>query len=144
MIGLGRECARAGSRAPSGKYGPGGIPLLIRVLEEACRHNTFPVDDKSARVRNPVRAGARLRLFVQDAKAPDDRGPRVGDQREPDSARVGELLQRRRRIVTDRNESEPLLADLIVAALQLDELRLAVGSPIGGAEEHEHRALWAE
>jgi hypothetical protein len=92
-------------------------------------------------VRNPVRARPRLRLIVQDAKASDDCGPRVGDQREPDSSRVGEFLERRRRIVADRNEPETLLPDLIVAALQLDELRLAIGSPVGRAEEHEHRAL---
>jgi hypothetical protein len=95
-------------------------------------------------MRNPVRARARLRLFVQDAKAPDDCGPCVGDQRKSDASRVGEFLERRRRIVADRNQPETLLPDLIVAALQLDELRLAVRSPIGGAEEHEHRSLRAE
>ena len=38
----------------------------------------------------------------------------------------------------DGDERQPLLRDVVVAALQLHELRLAVRSPVGRAEEHQH------
>jgi hypothetical protein len=54
MICLSRERARAKVGTARGKHGRRGIPFLVRVLEEARRHNTFPIDEEGARVRNPV------------------------------------------------------------------------------------------
>jgi len=80
-------------------------------------------------------------LLVQEAEPLDDGGARVGNQRKSDLARLSELLQCFRGIVADGDEPKPLFADFGMTALQLDELRLAVRSPVGGPEEHEHQTL---
>lgn len=45
------------------------------------------------------------------------------------------------RVVTDRRESQPSGAKFLELTLQLDQLRFTVGSPVGRANKHEHRAL---
>jgi len=52
----------------------------------------------------------------------------------------GKIGQNFDRVVGDHGHAEALRAKLIYVLLQLDELRLAVRSPIGRAKEHQHRA----
>ena len=52
-----------------------------------------------------------------------------------------EIGEHRHRVVADCDQTEPLAVDVIEAALQLDELRFAIRSPIGRAEEDKNRAL---
>jgi hypothetical protein len=54
---------------------------------------------------------------------------------------VREILQDRRAVVADRSQLQPLRFESLVRGLQLHELRFAEGSPIGGAEEQEHRTI---
>ncbi len=51
-----------------------------------------------------------------------------------------EIREDRRRVVTSRREPKSGLTNFIQAALQLDELHLAVRSPVREAEKDEHRA----
>lgn len=44
-------------------------------------------------------------------------------------------------IITNGRDSDTFSAELIYPALQLDQLRLAIRSPVGGAVEHQHCAL---
>ena len=53
----------------------------------------------------------------------------------------GEVGQNLRRVVADRYQFQSLLANLINAPLQLDQLRPAVGSPIRRSYEDEHGSL---
>jgi hypothetical protein len=55
----------------------------------------------------------------------------------------GEVSQNLLRIVADGSDLDALLAKLLDATLQLDELRAAERSPIRRAEEHQHYAAWA-
>jgi hypothetical protein len=66
---------------------------------------------------------------------------RVRQQRERDAVPLGERRERFRRVVAQRDEPEPFASNQRQVALQLDQLRTAVRSPVGGPEEHEHRAL---
>jgi hypothetical protein len=56
---------------------------------------------------------------------------------------LAERRKRFRRVVADGRESQPFVLKLFDPALQLDELRFAVRSPIGGPEEHQHGAPWS-
>ena len=77
---------------------------------------------------------------VQDAVALDGRRTDVGQQRKGDAVPFGEVGENRLRVVADSRDVDPLAAKLLKASLQLDELRAAERSPIGGAEEHQHRS----
>jgi hypothetical protein len=44
------------------------------------------------------------------------------------------------RVIADGGKANPALSQLVDASLQLNELRAAKGSPIGGADEHQHRS----
>jgi hypothetical protein len=52
-----------------------------------------------------------------------------------------EILQDRRTVVANRSQLQPLRFKSLLRGLQLRELRFAEGSPIGGAEEQEHRTV---
>src|SRR5262249_48381091 len=65
----------------------------------------------------------------------------VRQQRKRNAALAAEGGKDLGRIVTDGRHAEPLPSDLFGAALQLHELRLAIGSPVRRPEEHEHCAL---
>ena len=54
---------------------------------------------------------------------------------------VREVFQDCFRIVADRREFDALFFESRLSGLQLDQLPFAVGSPIGGAIEDEHRAV---
>jgi hypothetical protein len=53
---------------------------------------------------------------------------------------LGEVSQNLLRVVADAGDTDALLAEFFETTLQLDELRAAERSPIGRAEEHQHRA----
>jgi hypothetical protein len=120
------------------------IALLVRILEIACGDDALAIDDERPRMRDAVRSRPRLVLVVENAEAPDDCRPGIGDQGKRDATRVSEPLERLCRIVTNGDEPETMPADVVVAALQLDQLRLAVGSPVGRSKEDEHGAFRAE
>ena len=52
----------------------------------------------------------------------------------------GEVSQDVLRVVADTGDPESLFTELFETTLQLDELRSAERSPVGRAEEHQHRA----
>ncbi len=92
-------------------------------------------------MRHPERRRLRILLLIQQAEAPDDRRTRVGDQGEGDLPGLRERLERAGRIVADGDKPEALRDDFTMTALQLDQLRLAVRSPISGTKEHQHQTI---
>jgi hypothetical protein len=77
---------------------------------------------------------------VQDSVAANRRRAGVGQQRKADPMALGEISQDLLGVVADSCYMDPLLAELFETTLQLDELRAAERSPVGRAEEHQHRA----
>jgi len=67
---------------------------------------------------------------VQDAECPDDLRLRVGERRDGDVLPLVEILENLDGVVGDYGNPQPFLAELICVMLQLDELRLAVRSPV--------------
>ena len=78
---------------------------------------------------------------VQNLIGPNRFGIRVGKQGKFNLAAVREIFQDLFAVVADRREFDPLLLESCFGALQLDQLPFAVGSPIGGTEEEENRAV---
>jgi hypothetical protein len=52
-----------------------------------------------------------------------------------------EVFEDCRAVVANRRQLDPLLLESFFGVLQLDELRFAIRSPIGGAEEEENRSV---
>ena len=65
----------------------------------------------------------------------------VGEQREIDVLPAGEVLQDGLGIVADCRERYTLFLEAAFGALQLDQLPLAVGSPVRGTKEKKNGAL---
>ena len=61
----------------------------------------------------------------------------VGEQRECDLHAVGEGLEDLRVVVTDADDLDPGPLNGLEVALQLDQLRAAERSPVGGPVEHQ-------
>ena len=78
---------------------------------------------------------------VQNLVGANRFGIGIGKHREFDLAAVGEIFQDLFGVVADRREFDPLLLESCFGALQLDQLPFAVGSPIGGTEKEENRAV---
>jgi hypothetical protein len=75
------------------------------------------------------------RLFddgVQDAVTANRCRAGIGQKRKADRVAL--------RVVADSRDTDSLLTELFETTLQLDELRAAERSPVGGAEEHQHCA----
>jgi len=85
------------------------------------------------------RAGGNV--VVEDAEGADNGGISVRQQREVDVHALGEVLEDLGAVIGDDGEAETLGGQLVFLFRQLDELALAVGSPIRGADEGEHEAI---
>jgi len=101
------------------------------------------VDVIGDRRRVFFRADRRLGERVEQTERLDRPRTGIRQQRERDVVPFGERGQDLRRIVTDRRQAETAPAKIVEAILQLDELRLAVRSPVRRSEEHQHRAFRA-
>jgi hypothetical protein len=90
-------------------------------------------------MRHPLFLPRRLR--IQNAEAGDDPGIGVGQKRKVDFVPVGEVLEDRLTVITDGRDRDSVLFESLFGILQLDELRFAEGSPIGGTEEKKNRTV---
>lgn len=54
---------------------------------------------------------------------------------------VGKVLQDCGGVIADRDQLQPLRIEPLFRILQLDQLRFAEWSPIGGTEEYKHCAV---
>ena len=83
----------------------------------------------------------RVHFLIQEAVGADGGRARVGQERNLDAVGAGEPREGRDRVVGDDGDAEPLVLEVPIAALQLDELRLAERSPVGRAAEHQHQPV---
>ena len=103
------------------------------------RHDdAVPIHDECARERDAEGSGASRHRGIQQSVLLDDGRPGIRYERERNSARRCKLLQHVQCVVADGNEAKPLIAERFLLPLQLDQLRLAVGLPIGRSEEDDH------
>jgi hypothetical protein len=80
---------------------------------------------------------------VQQAEAADDGGVGVREEGERDVPTDGKVLEDRNGVIADRGDLEAATAECLDLVLQLDQLALAVRSPVGGPDEEQDQALWS-
>jgi len=119
-----------------------GRPLAKIVLEEFRGDDALGVENVGARVRDSELRGTLLDALIQDVESSNDLRFGIGKQRKRDGFAIREIPQDGLRIVTDRDYSEALGAEIREILFQLDQLGFAVRSPIGRTEEDQHGALW--
>jgi len=83
------------------------------------------------------------RLGVQDLIASNGFRIRIGEQRKLNLSPVREVLQDCLAVIADGRQFDPLFFKSCFRVLQLDQLPLAVGSPVGGTEKKENCAVRA-
>jgi hypothetical protein len=81
---------------------------------------------------------------VQEPEGLDGGRPFVGQKGERDSAAPAEVGQNLPAVVADGGDAEAAILKVLETSLQLDELRLAVGSPVRRANEDEHCTFGTE
>jgi len=85
--------------------------------------------------------GHSLRFRVQHLEAANDFGLRVSQEWKVYAMPLGEIIQNSRTIIADCRQLKSLRLKSLLSRLQLHELRLAEGSPVGGAEEQDDGAF---
>ncbi len=115
--------------------GLGGGAVSVMFEEEFGLDDAGAVDDEGAWMGDAVPAGGGL--AVADAEGVDGLAFRVGQEREGDGAFLGESSEEGLAVVADGDDLAAGCLDGFKALLQLDQLRFAVGSPIGRAMEDE-------
>src|SRR5206468_5323065 len=109
--------------------------------ETRCDH-ALRVQHERAGKRNAVALLIRFRHGRVENPVPLDGGrARIRQQRERDAAPLRKVGQDGHRIVANGSQRETLTLQFRHTALQLHELRLAIGSPVRRSEEYEHEPL---
>ena len=78
-----------------------------------------------------MRSESVVNNCVEDAVSFDGFGAGVRQQRKSDASLPAESGERLDWVVANRGQAEPFGLEFREASLQLDQLRLAVGSPVG-------------
>jgi len=121
------------------------LPLAIALLKPLLDDTSVRVEEQYTRVRHTpvavllgdaVRRMLLIDVLVQQAEGAHDVTPMVGEEGIGDSVPVGKPAEHVHRIIAHGEESNILAREVGYAALQLDELRLAEGSPGRAAVEH--------
>jgi hypothetical protein len=90
-------------------------------------------------MRHPFCHSARF--LVENLEGPNRLRVRIAQERKVDLVPVGKVLQDFRAIVTDRRQLDPSALESLFCLLELDELRFAERSPVGGAEEKKNSPI---
>ena len=78
---------------------------------------------------------------VEDSEGSNDSRARIRQEWVVNSYAVGKVPEDFNAVITDSGDPETLPLEFLARFLQLDQLVLAVGSPIGGAEKDQDRTL---
>src|SRR2546430_7391 len=118
----------------------GRVPFLVSFEEKLRTDDALGIDNERARVRNAAPAFGRF--LVANAVGVDGLAAGVGEEWIADGAVRGEAFEDGWRIVADGHKLAAGRLDFLQAGLQLDQLHLAVGSPIRRAVKDQcHRAF---
>ncbi|HEV2010857.1 MAG TPA: hypothetical protein VGS17_07515 [Candidatus Limnocylindria bacterium] len=82
------------------------------------------------------------KVFIEDPERADDGASLVGEQLKGDAVLGGELAQPALMVIADRKERDAGGIERAGDPLQLDQLRLAIGSPPRAAVEHDDRTTF--
>src|SRR6266853_1496971 len=131
--------------------------FLTQFRKEFChqtvRGNAFPVlgfkklftnhplsvDEKISGTRHSLKLAGGF--VIHNLVLAQDLGIRISEHGKIYLAAIGEGFQDRHAVIADRSEFDPLFLESCLGVLQLDQLPFAIGSPIRGTEEEEHRSL---
>jgi len=119
-----------------------GVSLTIVILEVFGDDFSLRVHNVSARVGDSKCHGTWCDRFIENSEAADDFRIGIREQRKGDVLAGGEIFKSAGGIVTYRDNTKPLLSDRFQILFQLNELDLAVRSPIRRTEKDYHGALW--
>ncbi len=116
------------------------MPDLITFVPELGADDTFPVDQEGHRVGH---AGCpTFGVDIQNLVILYGGTCRISEQIKCDAALLREAVEHFDRIIADADQLKPGRLDLPITGLQLDQLLLAIGSPVSRPEEHQrHRTL---
>ncbi len=114
------------------------VSRLVAIPEELGADGSAGVKDHEAGVWDAARAWARF--LVEEPVGADHLTIWIGEQREADAVLLREAFEYRARVVADGDQLDTGTSDRLEVLLQLDQLSLAVGSPVGRAVE-ENREL---
>ena len=103
---------------------------------------TVAIQNQRAGIGDAEGKAIRLDGLVQEPVGANGLRTQIAEQREGDPLPRGELRQDLRRIVTDSRKPDFALVQFRQIALQLDQLRFAVGSPIGRPVENDDRSVF--
>ena len=117
--------------------------LLVGLLVQLRLDGAIRTNNQDDRPRHAVAFVARRILRITKAVAIDDLRFWIRKERIGNRALGGECRQRTWRIIRQARETITALLDFDDTGLQLDQLRLTVGSPNGGSEKEEYNALVA-
>src|SRR5713226_1013239 len=116
-----------------------GKSLPVLRFEELFPNRAFGIDEEVPGPRHALELSDRL--GVQDFIGPKGFRIRIGEQRKLDLAPVREGLQYFLAVIADGRYFDPLVFKSCFRVLQLDQLPLAVGSPVGRTEKEKNRAV---
>ncbi len=111
------------------------VSRLVAIPEELGADGSAGVKDHEAGVWDAARAWARF--LVEEPVGADHLTIWIGEQREADAALLREAFEYRARVVADGDQLDTGTLDRLEVLLQLDQLPLAVGSPVGRAVEED-------
>ncbi len=111
------------------------VSRLVAIPEELGADGSAGVKDHEAGVWDAARAWARF--LVEEPVGADHLTVWIGEQREADTALLREAFEYRARVVADGDQLDTGTLDRLEVLLQLDQLPLAVGSPVGRAVEED-------
>ena len=111
------------------------VSRLVAIPEELGADGSAGVKDHEAGVWDAARAWARF--LVEEPVGADHLTIWIGEQREADAALLREAFEYRARVVADGDQLDTGSLDRLEVLLQLDQLPLAVGSPVGRAVEED-------
>jgi hypothetical protein len=116
-----------------------GKPLAVLGFEELLANHAACVYEEVSRPRHTIELAGRL--AVQNLISANNFGIGIGKQGKIDFAAIREILQYGFVIVADARNLQSLFFESRLGVLQLDQLPLAIGSPICRTKEKQDRAM---
>ncbi len=133
------------------KEGATRVPLAVARMESLVSDGARLVEDEDTGIWQVHVARARLdaidsviflHVFIDEAELTNDAATLVGEQRKADAVLVRKAAKYLDGVVADGEEGDAFGLETRPHLLQLDQLRLAEGSPLGAAvEDYERLAV---
>lgn len=120
------------------------VAFDVTLKEQLRADDALGVDQIRPGIRNPLVSRSGLAAGVEDAVSVDRLASRVREQSKRDALGLGISFQSIDRIVADADDLRARGLDGLKIFLQLNQLPLAEGSPIGRAEKNQRDIAFGE